>query len=185
MWISSLGRRGRLGLLAASLLALATVAVVLWGGYYRAAYHLHLARKAFDHDDYVAAEAHLKRCLEFRPDNAEGHFLFARLTRRAGRMSEAAEHLESSRTLGWSDDAVCLETVLAQVQQGQFVGTVENYLQRRLSNHESDRFLICEALSQGYMKTYQLSKAFGCLNKMLEQEPDNVYALLQIGRAHV
>src|SRR5262249_42652220 len=35
--------------------------------------------------------------------------------------------------------------------------------------------------SQGYMKTYQLSKAFGCLNKMLEQQPDNVFALLRRG----
>jgi tetratricopeptide (TPR) repeat protein len=181
MWISSLGRRGRLGLLAVFLLSLVAVAVVLQGGYYRATYHLQAARKALDHDDYVTAETHLKRCLQFRPDSAEGHFLLARLTRRAGHPSEAAEHLEASRSLGWSDDAVCLETVLAQVQQGQFVGTVENYLQRRLSNHESDRFLVCEALSQGYMKTYQLSKAFGCLNKMLEQQPDNVYALLRRG----
>jgi tetratricopeptide (TPR) repeat protein len=79
------------------------------------------------------------------------------------------------------NDAVHLESVLTEVQQGQFRGTVEYYLNRRLDKHGSESFLIYEALSQGYTKTFQLSKALGCLNKMLEQQPDNVYALVRRG----
>lgn len=178
----ALGQRRRVYLLAVVLLALVGAAIAFRGGdYYRAAYHLHVARGAIERRDFESAQNHLRRHLQFRPDSAEGHFLLGRLLRRSGEVEEADRQLAKSRSLGWSSDAVHLESVLLQVQQGKFVGRVEASLQRRLDNHDPDSFLIHEALSQGYTRTYRLTQALKALNSMLDEEPDNVYALTRRG----
>jgi tetratricopeptide (TPR) repeat protein len=178
----ALGQRRRFYLLAVVLLALVGAAIAFRGGdYYRATYHLHAAHEAIEQRDFASAQDHLRRHLQFRPDSAEGHFLLGRLLRRSGEIEEAEKHLGKSRSLGWSSDAVHLESVLLQIQQGNFLGRVEASLQRRLDHHDPDSFLIHEALSQGYTRTYRLAQALKALNAMLDEEPDNAYALTRRG----
>jgi len=152
---------------------------VAWVPSLRADYHLRNARHALDARDYDRADAELTRHLEFRPASAEGHFLLARLSRRMGRVPRAREHLDAARAAGFGEDAVALERHLLRAQDGDF-GGAEAVLRRAIEN-PAERFYVFEALSQGYTKTYRLSEARYCLNRMLEDEPENVYALVRRG----
>src|SRR5262249_9794296 len=46
-------------------------------------YHFRLAQVALARHDFAAAEEHVNRCLEARPNHAETHLLAARVARRA------------------------------------------------------------------------------------------------------
>jgi predicted Zn-dependent protease len=178
----ALGQRRRIYLLAGVLLVLVGVVIASHGGdFYRAAYHLRAARGAIERRDYDRAEEQLRLHLQFRPDSAEGHFLLGRLLRRRGQVEEAERQFAKSRSLGWSADAVRLESVLLQVQQGNIPRQVEASLLRRLDNHDPDSFLIHEAFSQGYTRLYRLPQALKSLTSMLDEEPDNAYALTRRG----
>jgi predicted Zn-dependent protease len=173
--------RRRLAYAAGVLLLLTAAAAGLWSTSLQAAYHLRAARSALDRRDYDQADASLTRHLELTPDSAEGHFLQARLARRMGRIAQAQEHLNACRTLHYSEKLLTLEWCLLRVQEGDFGGGADGILRRGLEDLPSERFLIFEALSQGYTKTYRLNDARLCLNQMLESEPDNVYALVRRG----
>ena len=162
-------------------LALALVGgAVVWAPSLRADYHLRNAKRALDARDYDQADAELARHLEFRPASAEGNFLLARLSRRMGQAQRARKHLDASLTAGFSKDAVALERHLLGAQDGDFGGGADALLRRAIEN-PTERFYVFEALSQGYTKTYRLSEARYCLNRMLEDEPENVYALVRRG----
>jgi predicted Zn-dependent protease len=162
------------------LLALAAVGVYVWADDVRAAYHLHAARLALRQLDYTGAEAHLVRHLEASPASVEGHLELARLLRRRGRLGEAQDHLRTCRALGGDRDALELERVLLHVQEGNFTSGMERFLRDQLDNNPDD-FLIHEAFSQGYTRTYRLREARDCLDRMLDRQPDNVYALVRRG----
>jgi tetratricopeptide (TPR) repeat protein len=183
-WLISLVRRRYLLILVlALLLALFADLASHWGTYFWAEYRLHTARKALEREDYSKAQELLNQYLRFRPDSAEGHFLSARLARRTGDLVEAARHLNACEKLGTlSRDVLKLEQILFEVQQGNL--SQEKFLQDCLAGQHADTFLILEALSQGYTKRYQLSQALDCLNRMLEQQPDNPYALTRRGWIH-
>ena len=151
-----------------------------WGTYFWAEYRLRSARKALEQQDYGQAQELLTEYLRFRPDGAEGHFLSARLARRSGDLAEASRRLQTCEKLGSVPrDALQLERILFDVQQGNL--EQEKFLQDCLARQHPDSFVILEALSQGYTKRYQLTQALDCLNRMLEQQPDNSYALTRRG----
>jgi tetratricopeptide (TPR) repeat protein len=174
-------RRRRLAVVAVSVLSLTGAGAALWGDSVRAAYHLRAARRELDGRDYDAADARLTRHLELAPDSAEGHFLMARLSRRMGRSGDARDHLTACRRLRYPEAPLALEACLLRVQDGDFGGGADGVLRRGLDDYPAERFLIFEALSQGYTKTYRLQEARYCLNQMLESEPDNAYALARRG----
>jgi predicted Zn-dependent protease len=175
-----LSRQRRLVFLLGILLALLVIGVYVWGPTLRAAYHLRSARGALERREYDRVETELTRHLSLRPDSVEGHFLLARLARRSGHLSQAREHLRACRDLRGAKEPLDLEWSLLRVQEGDLTGEVESFLRRRLDD-DPDRFLILEALSQGYTKTYRLREARECLDQMLDLESDNVYALVRRG----
>jgi tetratricopeptide (TPR) repeat protein len=178
--ISFLRRRYRLVLVLAVLLVLFADLASHWGTYLWAEYRLHTARKALEREDYSQAQELLSQYLRLRPDSAEGHFLSARLARRTGDLVEAARHLQACEKRGTlSRDDLKLEKILFEVQQGNL--EQEKFLQDCLAGEHADTFLILEALSQGYTKRYQLGQAQDCLNRMLDRQPDNPYALTRRG----
>lgn len=178
-----LRQRYQLILLVVVLLLLVADLATHWGGYFLAAYRLHTARQALAQQNYSQAQQLLDQYLRSRPDSAEGHLLSARLARRMGDLEEAKRHLQACERIGTLPrDDLKLEQVLFEVEQGNL--TQEKYLQDRLARQDADSFLILEALSQGYTKRYQLSQALECLNRMLEQQPDNPYALRRRGWIH-
>ncbi|QJW93559.1 tetratricopeptide repeat protein [Frigoriglobus tundricola] len=176
--IRAVRRRRRTVLLV---IALALVGgAIAWAPAVRAEYHLRQAKRALDARDYDQADAELTRHLEFRPASAEGHFLLARLSRRMSHLPRAREHLDACRAAGFSVDAVTLERHLLRAQDGDLGGGAESVLRRAIED-PAERFYVFEALSQGYTKTYRLSEARFCLDRMLEDEPENVYALVRRG----
>ncbi|HTU16715.1 MAG TPA: tetratricopeptide repeat protein [Gemmataceae bacterium] len=159
------------------LFLLAGAALVLLGACYWPEWYLHSARQALERRDFVAAHADLERYLTARPNHAEAHLLVARLDRRANRYVEAAKHLDACRRLGGFADAVELERALIALQTGDFDARAEQICRRHAVRGDPEEFLILEALSQGYSKTYHLDDALFCLNRMLELQPNHGYAL--------
>jgi Tfp pilus assembly protein PilF len=179
--LSFLRGRRRLIVLLALLGMLLAAGARAWVPSLRAVYHLRAAQTALRSRAYDRAEVELVRHLDFRPDSGEGHFLLGQLARRSGRVARAGHHLRACRDLGYPGDALRLEWDLLHVQDGDFTGGVEGSLRRCLDQQHPDSFLILEALSQGYTKTYRLREARDCLDQMLDREPDNVYALVRRG----
>ncbi len=180
--IAFVRRRYRMILVLAVLLALLGDIATRWGTYWWAEYRLRAAQVALERQDYSQAHELLTQLLRLRPDNAEGHFLSARLARRCGDLAEAARQLRVCEKLAsLPQEQLKLEQMLIQAQQGELNASQEKVLHECIAQQHPDTFLILEALSQGYTKRYQLSQALDCLNRMLEQQPDNPYALTRRG----
>jgi tetratricopeptide (TPR) repeat protein len=146
--------------------------------------YLKAARGALQRREYDAARDALLRYLEARPKSAEAHLLLAQLDRRSNRYDEAAIHLDACRRLGGPSDAIELERALLTVQNGAFNADLVKLCYDHLIQEGSDQLLILEALSQGFTKTYHLKEASICLDRMLDLEPDNNYALRRRGWIH-
>src|SRR5579875_3663888 len=95
--IAFVRRRYRMILVLAVLLALLGDIATRWGTYWWAEYRLRAAQVALERQDYSQAHELLTQLLRLRPDNAEGHFLSARLARRWGDLAEAARQLRSAK----------------------------------------------------------------------------------------
>src|SRR5262249_20963239 len=146
--------------------------------------HLYTARDAFQHRHYDDARPSLLRYLEARPKSVEAHLLLAQLDRRCNRYEDAAAHLDACRRVGGPSDAIELERTLAAVQTGFFSTDAVKLCYQHLNREGVDQFLILEALSQGFTKTYHLKEATLCLERMLDLEPDNNYAWRRLGWIH-
>jgi tetratricopeptide (TPR) repeat protein len=180
--IAFVRRRYRMLLVLAVLLALLGDIATHWGTCFWAKYRLHAARTALERQDYGRASELLTQLLRLRPDDAEIHFLSARLARRSGDLAEAARQLRACEKLAsLPKEELKLEQMLTQAQEGDLSPSQEQVLHQCIAQQHPDTFLILEALSQGYTKRYQLSQALDCLNRMLQQQPDNPYALTRRG----
>ncbi len=146
----------------------------------RAGYHWRAAGEALARRDFDGARAHLADCLDVWPDSGETHFLAARAARRGAAYEEAQEHLTRAKHLGWVPEAVSLERALAQAQRGE-PALVQGYLLQCVEGDHPDTLLILEALTQGYLTTFDLVAARGCLDRWLERDANAVPALLWRG----
>lgn len=72
-----------LGLLAVSALSIAVGSYVVYDWIWGTGSALRAAEQAMNQRDFVAAEAHIARCLAAQPNKPEVHFLAARIKRRA------------------------------------------------------------------------------------------------------
>jgi predicted Zn-dependent protease len=158
-----------LGLTAAGLIAL--------GMHYRQPTDLLAARAALTRRQFDAARASLLRHLAAHPNSAESHLLMAQLDRRANNYAEAGKHLDACQRLGGPAEAIELERALAAIQNGAFNPALDRLCYEHLSRQDADQYLILEALSQGFTKTYRLHEARACLERMLVLQPDSNYAL--------
>jgi tetratricopeptide (TPR) repeat protein len=162
--------------------------VIGWGGYrgwqwWQARREWQAAEAALAQRRFPEARAHLDAYLAIWPNSAAGHFLAARTAWRQADYDGAEEHLARSQQLGWDPDVVKLERRLLHAHQGDIPPDVEKQL-IRLSKPElnyPDAPIIFEALAKGYLRTYRMSSAMGCLNAWLEREPDNPEALVWRG----
>jgi tetratricopeptide (TPR) repeat protein len=157
------------GLAAAGLIGLGIYAWPQW--------YLHTARAALERHDYAAARTSLLHYLEARPNSAEAHLLLAQLDRRANRFEDAARHLDACQRLGGPAEAIELERALGAVQNGVFNAELDRLCFTHLSRQDSREYFILEALSEGFIKTYRLKEALGCLERMLVLQPDSAFAL--------
>lgn len=167
------------------LIAGALLAVLASGGYYLsrqawASYHYHAAVKANDQHKLDQAREHLAICLRIWPDDADSHFLAARVARRAEYYKEAADHLNRAEKHKYTKEYLDLERVLTMVQQGDLAPSKERQL-RKCIDQNIEPALVLEALSQAYLTAYRLNDAQECLKKLLDLKPDDTLALLRRG----
>jgi tetratricopeptide (TPR) repeat protein len=165
-----------------SLLTLLCLGLIGFGGavagrHLWAESHYRAAQQALDQWDFPQAQAHLARCLEVWPSSAETHLLAARTARRATVYDEAERHLKEYQRLSGVAEVLDLERALLRAQRGD-LARVEGVLLSFVQQDHPDAVLILEALTRGYMKTYQLPRAYHCLKLWLKRQPDEVQALL-------
>jgi predicted Zn-dependent protease len=171
--MTTLARHARLFLLTAIAgLGLALLIVSYWPELY-----LRSARQALERRDFAAAHADLERYLTAHPSHAEAHLLLARLDRRANQIRSAAKHLDACQRLGGFAEEVELERALIALQNGDFDPRLEQICRRHAVPGNPQEFFILEALGHGYSKACYLDEALFCLNRMLEIQSDNGYAV--------
>jgi tetratricopeptide (TPR) repeat protein len=141
--------------------------------------HFRAAQEALKRYRFDEAQEHLDVCLRVWPSGGETHFLAARTARFCHRYDEALTHLRKSEQYGYSPEALELELLLIQAQRGERPALVE--LTHRAAHKDQNTPLILEVLIQEYAQTFQLFKALGALDELLESQPDNVKALLGRG----
>jgi tetratricopeptide (TPR) repeat protein len=159
------------------LLGLSAVGLALLGAHRWPERHLRNARAALTDRKYDVARASLLRYLNARPNSAEAHLLLAQLDRRANNYADAASHLDACERLGGPSDAIAMERALAVIQNGAYNPELDRWCYEHLQRNDADQYVILEALSQGFTKTYRLKEAMACLQRMLVLQPDSSYAL--------
>lgn len=156
------------------------------GGYHllvavRFEYHYRAAGRQIEAEAFAEAGEHLAECLWLAPRSGRAHFRAARTARRSGQLEFAEEELLLCDDLGWPARAVELERALLAVQQGDLDPAREASLRRRVTADNPDRFLILDALAQGYMRAYRLMHALECLGRWVEGQPDSATARMRRG----
>ena len=147
------------------------------GLHFYSVYHQHKAEQAMARYDFDESERQLAACLWAYPRSAALHFQMARVARRANHYDRAEEHLQECRMLEGRTSENALEALLISAQTGT-IAEVEKPLLEQVELSSPDTNLILEALAQGYIRIYHLDAAMGCLNRLLEREPDHVSARL-------
>src|SRR6266852_3732279 len=92
------------------------------GAYLLGAYHFRAAQAAFQRQDFVLTQQELDKCFKVWPRSSRAHLLAARTARRQHAYKQAEQHLADCERLDGKTDAVTLESVLLQVQQGHVTG---------------------------------------------------------------
>jgi tetratricopeptide (TPR) repeat protein len=180
-WGQRLQRRWRLLAVLALLLG---GAAALAGPHAWAWYHWHVAQKEMARYHGAAALEHLNTCLRVWPASARAHFLASRAARRAGAYDEADRHLrECERLQPDRSEETNLEWALLHATMGD-VDAVESYLLSRAEKELDVAPLACEALAEGYGRTYRVYEALNCLDRWLGHQPDNLRALFLRGNVY-
>jgi len=172
--------RRRIAILAVLLvLAGSSAGAAAW--YLRVESHLASARAAFEQHDDERARQELEVYLATWPRCPSARLLAAQTARRLRRYDDASDHLRIYRDNGGDSDSIDTEDMLSALQRS--VSAMEPLLWKRAEAHDQNELAILEVLIQHYIDTYRLHRALDCLNRYLEQRPDDLYALL--GRAFI
>ncbi len=147
--------------------------------YWQATANYGAAEQSLAKGRFLQARDHLARYLDYEPNSPPGHFLMARVARRAGFLAEADVHLDVCDLLSGPTEESRLERHLANIQTGDLSG--DELLWNEAKERPQHRAEIFRALSQGYRKNYLLEKMRRCLDAWLETEPVNAEALYRRG----
>jgi tetratricopeptide (TPR) repeat protein len=155
------------------------VAAVAGVRYHQAEQHRRDGEYALGQHAYEQARMHFQQSLVWWPGRARVHFLLARAFRQLRHYDEAGQHLRQARLRGMDNDTVDLEFDLAAVQLGTAALAPE--LRARAEKDTTHGLAILEVLTQHYLDHYLLTDARACLDLYLEQQPDDLQALLGRG----
>jgi Tfp pilus assembly protein PilF len=103
-------------------------------------------------------------------ERADVQFLLARAQRHAGRLADAARHLERAETLGYPAEALHRERLLALAQAGNLT-QAEPALGDLLLRPGDDGAEICEAYVAGYFLNYQMGAGLRLLEAWQRDYP--------------
>jgi tetratricopeptide (TPR) repeat protein len=141
-------------------------------------YHRRAARDDLDRYRLPQAQTHLTACLWAAPHDPDCLFLAARAARRSGAFERADDFLnqyEAAR--GKDDQGLILERVLLQAQRGE-IKRVSAFCDARVRDGHADAPLILEALTAGFLRTYNLADAQSALDAWKKLRPDDVQAAI-------
>jgi tetratricopeptide (TPR) repeat protein len=180
-WCRGLFRRPGRTLAVLLLLPVIGLALVPAGGALWFRSHYRAAERAFHKREFVTAREQIDQCLRVFPRDPDARLLAARIARRAGAFDRAQEHLDVYANLVGSGQTLTLERLLLRAQQGDLPPLVEAQFRIWVDQGHPDSALILEVVSQHFMHTYRLSNALEALDRWLELEPDDLWALLRRG----
>lgn len=146
-----------------------------------AEHHLQAAQTHLNDDRFDQAEASLRKALRFWPNSGRARLLAAQLARRTDRYEDAEEELRRCRNVLGNVEAVQLEEMLLSIQRGDVPRTTEDVAWGMIERRHERRFELLEALSKGYMLTFQLKSAVRSLTSWIDDRPDDVRALFWRG----
>lgn len=163
------------------ILALVLGCVALAAPWLWADYHLRQAQSDLEHYHCEEARRHLSAYLQLWSHDVTAHLLAARAARRLGDYGEAEQHLLlAQREQRKTSEDVIFEWALHRATLGD-LEQIESYLLPMLQEDNEQSLLACEALAQGYQRTYRLSQALSLLDLWLKRRPNDVRALLLRG----
>jgi Flp pilus assembly protein TadD len=174
-WMAAkLSWRRALLLAGVCLLGMAVSAPQLW-----AWHHLHQGRSELEHFRLEEARRHLNTCLRIWPRHVEAHLLAAQAARQLGDFDDAEKHLRQAQPpftpklqRAWT---------MHRAAQGDLKET-EPSLLPLVEQESEDALPACEALIQGYQRTYRFPQALNLLDLWQKRRPDDVRPLLLRGR---
>jgi tetratricopeptide (TPR) repeat protein len=169
--------RSRLGTLALLAFAVLSVPALLLGQRAWQEKLLERAAAAADCRDFAEARTFLERYLRSQPNVYEARLLLAQVARRAGQLDEARIQLDVAETIQSGGDAVALEQVLVETQDGRL--ELDKDLWSLVRDNHASAVLILEALTQSYLKNHLLERMRQALDALIERQPDHGGALLQ------
>jgi Tfp pilus assembly protein PilF len=166
-------RRKRLILLLVVLVVLAAGGGLLEWLLFRSTYYFRKAQTAQQRRDFAQARSQLQASLAADLNNANSHFLLARVHRQVGAFEDADDELNECERLEGASPRIALERGLLQVAQGIISQSNEMHLQHAVASGHPDALQILEALSVGCLTSYRFSSAHGYLSEWIDRDPDN------------
>jgi Tfp pilus assembly protein PilF len=148
-----------------------------WAGVYQwANYHLQAARTAFEKGLFAEASAHVRLCLDARPDDDDAHFLAAGIERRLGDFKTAEKHLQAYKRIRGVTDEFQTEWILLRSQAGELY-QYEHALWNCVQKNHPQALEILETLAGCFMRESRYYAARECLDEWLKRDPKSVLAL--------
>lgn len=155
------------------LMFLVPAAVAAWWWYYWPIYHLRdlrgRAERAIAEDNLPRADESLARLTQEYPDDLRGHFLYAQILRRLGRVEAADKHLGEAARLGLSQEEGRREFGLlyADVRFSLAVGALEQALKA-----DPDDVEVLRALAIGYAQNSRWAESERCFDRLEQLQPE-------------
>jgi tetratricopeptide (TPR) repeat protein len=142
----------------------------------RQTYFLEQARRDLASAEFDAALDCLAKVQDTNERCAEAYYLAAVAHRRAGHYEIVPLYLNNARDLGWNEDDVTRQSLLTLFQAGDLEGAkpgLERLLQSgNLSDLAAEE--IYEGMAKGYLSSYRISEALGCIHYWLEWQPQAI-----------
>lgn len=139
------------------------------------------ARVAIDDRRHESASTWLDVAAKLRSENAEFHFLSARLHRRLGHFDRVRAHLKQAYDLGWDVKQLEREQWIAQAQTGQFAA-MSRHFPELFENAGSDGPEISEAFVLIMLSRFRLDSALRVLDAWQKDFPQDAKPHLLRGR---
>jgi tetratricopeptide (TPR) repeat protein len=178
-------QRRRYAVLVFLLAALAASVAMAWKPS-RIAWHMRSARQAMSRAEVDTALATLLKAEKIDPNHAGVQYLLGAAYRRAGKIDKVNERLDRALQRGWPAEDVARQRQLIVVQSGDFAAARPflNAMMSRDNASAEAQEEVFEAMAHGYLITYQLEEAKGCLFHWLQFQPEAVQARLWLADLH-
>ncbi len=140
------------------------------------------ARRFSAAGDFSNAVSILQQVSKSRASHPQVRFQLGVALRRAGRLEDADRTLREARSLGYAEAPLELQRCLLTAQAGMITEAeprVREIIERNPTDEMAEQ--VYEALAKGYLASFQLRKAWDCLEHWVRWQPDNLTARLLRG----